>query len=119
MNHERRIAVLVGTFLVAAVPCSATADIPSNLVLGGFEAAIDFCVKADAGLAPSAAYYRAQLNKEVSPAVRASDEYRQGYMGVTNALAKYPLASVRAACLSVVHSGEIEHDPKRDERHRR
>jgi hypothetical protein len=117
MNHKGRIAVIVGTLLVAAVPCSAMADTQSSL-LGGFEAAINSCVKADAGLEREAEYYRAQLNKAASPTVRASEEYRQGYALVTAALAKYPLATVRAACLSVVHPrpDEREHEKDRDRR---
>jgi hypothetical protein len=102
MNNNRKVLGLIGAGLVAALPGMAAADEPSNVMLGEAAAVLDFCAKTDTRLEDVAETYRKQLTREASPGARSSDEYRQGYDLITSAMAKFPKATVLAACWSVV-----------------
>jgi hypothetical protein len=101
-NKGLKIPTLIGTWLVALLPCLALADTPSNVVVGEVDAILKFCAKTDPRLERSVERYMTLLNGEASPGARRSAEYKQGYDLVNDALAKVSKPAARAACSALV-----------------
>ena len=102
MNKGLKIPTLmIGTWLAALLPCLALADAPSNAAVGEVDAILKFCAKTDHRLEDSIEKYSKVLTGKASPGARGSEQYKQAFDLVSDALAKVSKPTALAACAAL------------------
>ena len=98
MNNKRMMLRMMGTCLVAALPCLASADAPGDMAAGEVDAILKFCARSDHRLEENAEKLRKLLAHSFPPGAQSSAGYKQGYDLVSDALEHADRTKVQAAC---------------------
>ncbi len=107
---------VIGTCVAMMLPgLGSAADAPSNMAIGEVEAILQFCAKVDPRV--DADKHLTVLIGKVSPAVRNTDGYKEGYDLVNDALAKANKAQAALGCAPLATDRDHDHD-RRDDDHR-
>lgn len=99
MNRKgRKVHMLIGTCLAAALPCLAPATPHTDMALGQVDAILDFCEAVAPGLKHNLEITRRLFSHNGVGATRNSTAYNDGYLQVHDALAKGNRAQETATC---------------------
>lgn len=98
MNNKRMMLRMIGTCLVAALPCLASADAPGDMAAGEVDSILKFCARSDPRLEENAEKLRKLLARSFPPGAQSTAGYKQGYGLVTDALERADKTKVQAAC---------------------
>jgi hypothetical protein len=114
MDNRKGFVRAMGTCMVAFLPGLSLADAPGNMAVGEVEAIVHFCAKIDPRVGVER--HLTVLTGRISPGVRSTAEYKQGYDLVSDALVKVDKAQAVPACAPL--ASRRDHD-RGDDDHRR
>jgi hypothetical protein len=97
MYNRLGILGVIGTCVAVALPgFGSAAEVPGNMAVGEVEAILQYCARIDPRV--DVERHLTVLTGRVSPDVRTTDGYKQGYDLMSDALAKSNKAQAVLAC---------------------